>query len=344
MRALGVVGQGTGHDQPAQAQSRRQGLRHAADVGDPPGVEALQRADGLAVVAELGVVVVLDDQAVAVRRPGEELAPALAAEHDAGGELVRRRYERRVGGQLPDDHAVGIELARHELEAERPDLLVQAVVRGVLDRDAPPSARGEDAQQQVHRLGGALDDEDLVGIGDDAARASEVVGERLAQRVLAARLAVAERERPRLPGGLLDAAEPEAQRKERHVRRRRRQVVARLAPRRRGRELHRALPGDRGDHGRCARARLEEALGLELEVGIAGDAARHAELQRERTRRGEPDARAQRAVADRVAQRSLQRDAQGLASPPLEREPSGLVGVGVCGSLHGASMIARGVG
>ena len=59
-------------------------------VGDALGVEPLQRAERPAVVAELGVVVVLDDEPPAVARPREQRVAALGPHHGAGRELVAR--------------------------------------------------------------------------------------------------------------------------------------------------------------------------------------------------------------------------------------------------------------
>ena len=73
-------------EQPAEPQRGRQRLRRRADVDDPVGREALERADRRAVVAVLGVVVVLDHEPA----PGEQRAPALRGEHRARRELVRR--------------------------------------------------------------------------------------------------------------------------------------------------------------------------------------------------------------------------------------------------------------
>ena len=60
-----------------------------------PG-EALERADRLPVVAELGVVVVLDDQPVRAVGPGHERGPTLRRQHAAGRVLVGGGHEHRV--------------------------------------------------------------------------------------------------------------------------------------------------------------------------------------------------------------------------------------------------------
>ena len=75
-------------DHPAQPQRRGQRLRHAAQVDDVLGGERRERGHRRAVVAVLGVVVVLDDEA-AVPGPVQEGAAARRGEHDAGRVLVR---------------------------------------------------------------------------------------------------------------------------------------------------------------------------------------------------------------------------------------------------------------
>ena len=58
-----------GQHEPAEPQRRRERLARRARVDDALGRHALQRADRLAVVAVLGVVVVLDDDRAALARP-----------------------------------------------------------------------------------------------------------------------------------------------------------------------------------------------------------------------------------------------------------------------------------
>ena len=68
-----------GHDQPAEPQRGRERLARRAGVDDAVGVEPLERADGGAVVAVLGVVVVLDRDRVVLAQPGEQRGAPLAA-------------------------------------------------------------------------------------------------------------------------------------------------------------------------------------------------------------------------------------------------------------------------
>ena len=58
-----------GRDQPAEPQRGRERLGDRPDVDDEVRPQALERADGRAVVAVLGVVVVLDDRSRRAARP-----------------------------------------------------------------------------------------------------------------------------------------------------------------------------------------------------------------------------------------------------------------------------------
>ena len=57
----------------------------------------MERSDRRAVVAVLGVVVVLDRDRVARAQPGQQGGSSLAGQHDAGGVLVGGRQHDGVG-------------------------------------------------------------------------------------------------------------------------------------------------------------------------------------------------------------------------------------------------------
>ena len=81
---------------PAQPERRAEGLGRGADVGDAPRGHALQRAHRLPVVAELPVVVVLDDQAVRRPRPFGERVPAGRMQGRPGRVLVGGSHHDRA--------------------------------------------------------------------------------------------------------------------------------------------------------------------------------------------------------------------------------------------------------
>ena len=171
----------------------RERLRRRAGVDHPFGLEPLEGADGRAVVAVLGVVVVLDRDRVAVAQPGEQRRAALGAEHDAGRVLVRGGDDHRVDvAELVDLEAVLVDSDRDGLQAGALRDLVLLRVARVLDRDPLRAVVGQRAADRALSLPEAVGDDDAAGVGDDAAHAAEVVGQRGAQRLVAARVAVAE--------------------------------------------------------------------------------------------------------------------------------------------------------
>ena len=84
-------------EDPADAQGGRQGLADRSQRHHAVGGEALQRADRLPVVAELGVVVVLEDHPVDLVRPLHQLVATGRAQHRPGRALVGRRQQHGTG-------------------------------------------------------------------------------------------------------------------------------------------------------------------------------------------------------------------------------------------------------
>jgi hypothetical protein len=92
-----IAHQVAGQDQPAEAESRGQALAGRAGVDDVIGREALNGADRLAVVAELAVVVVLDDYAAGVAGPLDHPGPAPRLQRHPERELVGRGQQDGAG-------------------------------------------------------------------------------------------------------------------------------------------------------------------------------------------------------------------------------------------------------
>ena len=314
------------HRSPAEAQRGRERLRDRVHVHDVVGRQALERADRVAVVAVLGVVVVLDHQRAGVARPGGERGAPRRLEHDAGGGLVGRRDEHPVGaggGDRGDVDAALVDRHRHELDAAVGDQLARAGVAGILDRDPPRAARAQHAPDHRHRLGDPAADHDPLGRRLHAADAAQVGGERRPQPRVAAGRRVAEvgvghlaQRAPlrRCPGGA---------REERQVRRARPQVVAR----RRGRRLGRSRGGDRRAwrHARRrASADRQVALGRELPVRLD----HHARARRRARRRARGSTAAGRrppAAPSARRRAAAPRPARAAALPRAARRRAGRV-------------------
>ena len=149
-------------DEPAEPQRGRERLARRAGVGDAVGLEALERADRRAVVAVLGVVVVLDRERVAVAQPGEQRGAALAGEHGAGRVLVGggeddgvlvARAPARAGRRSSTAIGTGSRPARRAISS-----CSGLAGSSIAMRRAPPAASAW--QSSVERLGVAARDHD----------------------------------------------------------------------------------------------------------------------------------------------------------------------------------------
>ena len=272
----------------------------------------------MAVVAVLGVVVVLDHQRAGVARPGGQRGPPRRLEHDAGGRLVGGRDEHGVGARRDDGADVDAALVdrdRHDLDPAVADQLARARVARVLDRDPPRAAGAQHAADERHRLGDAAADHDPLGRRLHAADAAQVGGQRGAQPRVPAGRRVAEVGVGHLAQRAPLGRGPGRAREERQVRGSGPQVVAR----RRRRRLGRAGGGDRRPRGHARRGAAvdrEIALGRELPVRLHHHPARDAELGRQRAARGQPVARRQPPGAHAVAQLRLELRVQRPRAAP----------------------------
>jgi hypothetical protein len=96
-------------------------LRERAHVDHPAvAVEGLERLDRPPAVAELAVVVVLDDGGVGPVGPLEQGEAPREREHDAERVLVRRCDEHDLGafGDVVHDEALLVDRHREDLDAE----------------------------------------------------------------------------------------------------------------------------------------------------------------------------------------------------------------------------------
>ena len=246
-----------------------------------------------------------------------------AGQGDAERELVRRGHEGRVD---VGEH-VGAKPLPVDGDADRrlPGALgrgVEDAMARVLERHAGGAAAGERAADEAQRVRRAGGDDDPVRVGDDAARAAEVVRDLGAELPDAALVDVAEVGVRRRREGLPHRAEPELPRERGDVGLVGAQVVA---------NLDLAVPGLRA-LGCGLRARdvadarirslpqVEVPRGGELGVRADDDAARDAEVLRERARRGQVAPGRERAGADRAPQLVLELPAHGPAVRPVDAD------------------------
>ncbi len=173
-------GQRRRRQQPAQAQPGRQHLARRARVHDDVAAQPLDRADRLAVVAELRVVVVLDDQRARPRRPVREGRPAIGRQHPARRVLVGGRDDDAVDVealQEIDPQAVLVDGDAHRVEAGRGERRPVLGVGRVLDRDHARATRPHRPRGEREALREAAADDDVHRVGGGPAGPVEVRGE-----------------------------------------------------------------------------------------------------------------------------------------------------------------------
>ena len=152
-------------------------------------MQRLERAIG---VAELRVVVVLDDRGVVPVGERQQRAPSGEAHGDPARRLVRRGGvdDLHVRGDLIDDDAFAVDRDRHDAQADRFEQQPHGRIAGILhgDRVTGPQHRADDEMDGLLR---ARRHDDLVGVDDHAARPADPPGEHLPERLEPGGLAVA---------------------------------------------------------------------------------------------------------------------------------------------------------
>jgi len=303
-----LVHQRRWHGQPAQAQPRREALARRARVHDVVGCQRLHGAHGLAVVAELPVVVVLDHQPGAGGRPLEEGAAPPRRQGHAERELVRGRQHDRTGRSEVIGHgAVAVDRQRQHAHAVRLGDPPVGLVPVVLDADGRGAARTENLAEQGQPVGEAGTHDDLVAGDADPAHPGQVARQRRPQLRQAARVRVAQDVVGRGAKRGAGRCQPGPARERAQVRHPGPQVVAGRGQflgdggwRRLRTRAVRRHPGSRS--GACRQPALRD----ELPVGLGNAVARDAEISREHAGGRQPAACVQPPVPHRVAQRGFQ--------------------------------------
>ena len=132
----------------------REPLAGGADVHDLLRRESLQGADRHAVVAKLGVVVVLDDQPLLLG-PLDQGGASLRREHRAGRELVRGSEQHRRGlrrGKHVDAQPALVDRDRHDLEAGLFDDQPVQMPAWILERHLLDAVSAQRSAQQREAL------------------------------------------------------------------------------------------------------------------------------------------------------------------------------------------------
>jgi len=328
------VGQAGRGEHPAEPDRRRQRLAGGADQEDAVRREALEDADRFLVVAELRVVVVLDDEPVDPPGPVRQRMPPLGGQHHPGRRLVGGGHHHRpgvAGRQRVDHQAVFIDRRVHDAQAHRGRRaqrligLGAAVARIFEGNRGDPGLARQRPQDQVEPLRETGADDHPVRVGIGRADPPQVPGQNVAQLAAAARIAVAQIGRGDGAAGLPDGPHPVGPGEAGQVGHARVEVRDQPRPgrpgrrRRRGRRRRLGRPSaDLRDPRGRARPAGQVSLGQQLPEALLHDATGQAELARERPRRRQPFAAAQPAAPDRVPQARLQLRAQRLGGRPVE--------------------------
>ncbi len=153
---------------PAQPQPRCHGLAGRAEVHDAFRVESLEGADRLAVVAELPVVVVLQDQAAGAPGPVDRRGPPVGVERHPRRELVRGCQQHRAGAPHRGQFAgPGAEFVERQAGDAQPGLDKQTGVHVEpvrLDGDLAHAALPQHLPHHHQSVDEARADDDAFGV------------------------------------------------------------------------------------------------------------------------------------------------------------------------------------
>ena len=362
---LAGVGQGPGQrlgrHHVAHAQARKERLVEGADIDHPlAAIEALQRFQRRAGIAELRGVVVLDDPGAGRPRPGQQLHPPAHREGHAQRILVRGGHEghARIRRRLDpggDHDPVAVDRGVEDVGPHRRQGVTGGRIAGVL-HPHPVAVLQQNPGGDVDRMLGAGGDDHLVGLADHPARGPQIIADRRAQGAVAARVGIAEVDRIEMAQRPPGRARPGVQRAGVQqgaaggeqpllgLRRRQRRLVQLAHPRRHQRRLMRAGGGrlQLGDAGKVARdigarARPPDRVALGQQQVVGGDhrGPRHPQPPREVAAGRQAFARLQRALHDRAAHLVVdladdrlagRRSAPGIdVGPAHQRAPSQVV-------------------
>lgn len=186
--------QAPGQHQPADPQPGGDGFAGGAEVDDPFGIESLERTDRLPVVAELPVVVVLQDQPARGPRPVDGGRPPVGVERHPQRELVRRRQQHRTFA--PQRTGLRAECVQRESGGAQPRVGEQVPVQVQpvrLDRHLPHPSPPQHLPHQHQTVCEPRADDDPVRVGVHPAGPCQIVGQHGPQLGPPTRVPVSER-------------------------------------------------------------------------------------------------------------------------------------------------------
>ncbi len=176
-----------GRDEVSDANRREDGAREGPDVEDTPlGIEALQRFQWLAFIAEFTIVIIFDNDGIFAPGPREQLEPAAECEDGPCRELMRGsdKSRARIRGEFAGDDAFVVYRDRGETHSRGEERVLCAAILRVFQRDSITAFK-QDASGKINGLLGAIYDDDLRGTAHDSTRFTDVRGDGLLQVLIA---------------------------------------------------------------------------------------------------------------------------------------------------------------
>ena len=297
------------HNEVAQGQRRGEGLGEGAEHGDPPlGVQGEQGRVGR---AQLGVVVVLDDEGSGAGGRLQQGETARGGHLGPGGELVVGRDQENIGRGAcgTGAHARGVGAHRLKPPPHGAGHLPQGVVPGILHGEAAGAAVG--GQDEPQAVAGAGGDDDVARIDAYGPGQAHVLGDEGAQAFRAQG-----RVRGRAGGRRPPGAAPQGRRQRARGRGARPQVASEGGAAHTGIRVRGRRGGhpQRGVHPGAAGARHKEALARQLLVGADDAAPRDPQLARQDARGGQRVPRRETGVGDAAADVLDDLDGDGAAA------------------------------
>jgi hypothetical protein len=154
---------------PANPQSGRQGLADRTQPNDSFRPETLDLPDWLPVVAEFGVIVIFDNETIAIICPLQQRVPPLWSKNDPSRRLMRGSENNSARSCRCQRIYVDTMLVDSNRDSLQPgtdcDQAIVHVAR-VFNADLPDAETGERSKDEVQSLSKTGADDEVFGFGN----------------------------------------------------------------------------------------------------------------------------------------------------------------------------------
>ena len=181
-----------GNDHVTDAQSAAERFGERPEIDGAIGRQRRDRREMRSLVAYVAVVIVLEHVAAISSRPGNDLGAPVGRKRSAGRILVRWRQieqRRRSVRQSIRDQAVAVDGHTCNFGPRRFERRDGALIAGIFD-NAERAARQKQSRRDRQAFLHPGNNYDPRGVGDNAARCRQMIGNRRAQRGKPRRIAV----------------------------------------------------------------------------------------------------------------------------------------------------------